>query len=324
MKSFSLGTLLMVLMCTTTAQSSFQISGQIAGMDSGAASLNYVAGRQARQIRSEIKNGKFVFNGTLPEPEYLNITIKTESGNREVGFFAGNENVYILIDTAHWDSPSVTGSLVEKEYESYRQLTKSVDERSGVLNKTGSALYLSGKLDDKSRDSLFRIHDQLDQEKRTLIAEFAKANPSSAVSAWAISIFYGYEPNLVELRPAYQSLSRQNQQGIYGKQIAEIIRAAEKTAIGSVAPDFTVNDLSGKPVSLHAYRGKFVLVDFWASWCGPCRAENPNVVRVYKKHHSDQFDILGVSLDINRELWLKAVKKDSLPWTQGSDLKAWE
>jgi peroxiredoxin len=222
------------------------------------------------------------------------------------------------------DSPNITDSVSGKEFELYKTETKLVDEKSAALNRMGSALYASGKLDEKTRDSLFRVRDQLDQEKRNIIADFARANPSSVVSAWAISKYYSFEPNLAELVPAYQGLSKENQQTIYGKQIAETIRAAEKTAIGNKAPDFTVADAFGKSISLHQYKGKFVLVDFWASWCGPCRAENPNVVRVYKKHHSDQFDILGVSLDNSRELWLKAIKKDGLEWKQGTDLKAWE
>jgi Thiol-disulfide isomerase and thioredoxins len=222
------------------------------------------------------------------------------------------------------DSPKITDSVSKKEYEEYKSLTKSVDERSADLNRIGSALYASGKLDEKKRDSLFRVRDLLDLEKRKIILDFSKANPASTVSAWAISIYYSFEPDLTELVPAYQALTKENQQSIYGKQISETIRAAEKTAVGNEAPDFTVADAFGKPVSLHQFKGKFVLVDFWASWCGPCRAENPNVVRAYKKYHSDQFDILGVSLDNSRELWIKAIKKDGLEWKQGSDLKAWD
>ncbi len=191
------------------------------------------------------------------------------------------------------------------------------------LNKTGTTLYLSGKLDERTKDSLFGVHDQLDQEKRSVIARFAKENSSSVISAWAINVFYGYEPILEQLLPAYHSLTSQNQQSLYGKQVAEIIQSTEKTAIGNTASDFTITDPLGKPISLHAYRGKYVLVDFWASWCGPCRVENPNVVNTYRNYHSDKFDILGVSLDNNKEQWLKAIQKDNLQWKQGSDLKAW-
>jgi thiol-disulfide isomerase/thioredoxin len=323
MKSLSLAAVCMIIVMTSLAQTTFTIKGRINGLNKGFARLSYIQNQRTRQVSAEIKNGHFVFSGSLTEPEFLQISFITENGNREIGFFAGNDQIVMLLDTANWNSPEITGSSSQKDYESYRQMTKSVDEKSNTLNKTGSALYVSGKLDEKTRDSLFRVHDQLDLERRMIIAAFAKDHPASPVSAWVINIYYGYEPNVAELLPVYHSLSKSNQQSLYGKQIAEIISSAEKTAIGFTAPDFMVSDPSGKQISLHGYRGKYVLVDFWASWCGPCRAENPNVVKAYGKYHSDKFDILGVSLDNNKEQWLKAIQKDNLLWKQGSDLKAW-
>jgi peroxiredoxin len=323
MKTLSLVAVCMIIVVTSFAQPLFKISGQIEGLNSGIAKLSYITGQETRQISTAINNGSFVFNGSLPEQEWLQISFSSETGNREISFFAGNDQVVLFLDTAHWDSPKITGSPSQKEFEGFQLTTKSVDEQSITLNRTGSALYSLGKLDERTRDSLFGVRDQLDQEKRSLIAGFAKENPSSAVSAWAISVFYGYEPHLEELLPAYRSLTDRNQQSLYGKQIAEIIQSTEKTAIGNTASDFTLTDPMGKLVSLHAYRGKYVLVDFWASWCGPCRAENPNVVNTYRNYHSDKFDILGVSLDNNNDQWLKAIQKDKLPWKQVSDLQAW-
>jgi peroxiredoxin len=104
----------------------------------------------------------------------------------------------------------------------------------------------------------------------------------------------------------------------------EILSCARATAIGQPAPEFTQITADGKPVALSSFKGKFTLVDFWASWCGPCRAENPNVVKAYGRYHSKGFAILGVSLDDKKEDWEAAIKKDKLPWTQVSDLKGWQ
>ena len=109
-----------------------------------------------------------------------------------------------------------------------------------------------------------------------------------------------------------------------GNYIAQLIAENKKNAIGSPMPDFTQTDTSGKPVSLSSFRGKFVLIDFWASWCGPCRKENPNVVSLYEKYHAEGFEIFGVSLDKTRAAWIKAIADDRLPWMQVSDLGYWK
>lgn len=133
-------------------------------------------------------------------------------------------------------------------------------------------------------------------------------------------------PNLVQRFP--------NHQGIIGvvTQFNEMIAAQNKPkptnanmpGVGSQAPDFTMNDTEGKPFKLSQLKGKYVLVDFWASWCGPCRGENPNIVAAYNQYKDKNFTILGVSLDDNKDKWLQAIKTDKLAWKQVSDLKGWE
>jgi peroxiredoxin len=122
----------------------------------------------------------------------------------------------------------------------------------------------------------------------------------------------------------YRGLDSSVRASYFGRKIKEVLSYAQATAIGQPAPEFAQNSVDGKPVALSSFKGKYTLVDFWASWCGPCREENPNVVKAYHRYHPKGFAILGVSLDAKKEDWEAAIKKDKLPWTQVSDLKGWQ
>ena len=106
-------------------------------------------------------------------------------------------------------------------------------------------------------------------------------------------------------------------------QLKKVVKASASMLPGAEAPDFTMNTPEDQPLSLKDLRGKVLLIDFWASWCGPCRRENPNVVKAYNKYHEKGFDVLGVSLDKDKKRWLDAIEKDGLIWHHVSDLKGW-
>jgi len=306
------------------AQNSFHLSGIIKGFSQGKAILSFDQGNTHREIAGYVRNEHFHFTGRLQEEQQISIRFSNDDFKRSISFFADNETIKLSFDTALLSRPKIDGSVPQKIFEDYLMRVDPIERKSELLNAYGKQLFLSGKITEPLKDSLFKVRDDLDKEKRILITAFAKVYPSSAVSAWAIASFFIYDPQLDELEPVYSSLSKKNQQSLYGKQIKGIIETAKKTTVGRTAPGFSINDPNSKLVSLSSYRGRYVLVDFWASWCGPCRAENPNLVAIYKKYHSDEFDIVGVSLDADKNAWLGAISHDALPWAQVSELKAWK
>lgn len=166
----------------------------------------------------------------------------------------------------------------------------------------------------------------LQTEQKEILKNFIQQNPQSFASLDAVRSFAGPFPNYYEVMPLLNSLAPAIQNTDNGRNYKLALEKLKVTSVGSVAPDFTQNDPAGKPVSLSSLRGKYILLDFWASWCGPCRQENPNVVKAYNQYKAKNFTVLGVSLDKpdGKQAWLQAIKDDGLTWNHISDLKFWK
>lgn len=172
------------------------------------------------------------------------------------------------------------------------------------------------------------LQDQFDDyrsQRNVKIDEFIKANPSSLVSAYVLYRFYSYRLSPEEIRSNVQLLDPALRQTPYVKVLEDLSNTLEVVAVGKRAPDFQLADTEGNTVTFSDHLGKgYVLLDFWASWCGPCRRENPNIVAAYHQFKDKGFDIFAVSLDRNRDRWLAAIEQDGLHWTNVSDLLFWD
>lgn len=285
-----------------------------------------------------IKDGRFAFTVPFKEPErymfFSQLEMKNKGGYSPYGIIVTEPaTIKIDADVENFSDSKVTGS---KENDLY----KSFVEKSGkAQQKVMDELYQNyGKefVMNRNPDTSSTRYKQLMQDYDTLsdtgqkeeiesLKQFVKANPKSFAAIYLLN-GYATTVDLSELENLYASLPPKYKNTKSGKSIISVINARKITAIGNTAPDFTQPDTSGNPVKLSDFRGKYVLVDFWASWCGPCRAENPNLVKTYNKYKEKGFRVLGISLDQpgKKTSWLAAIHKDGLTWTQVSDLKFWD
>jgi peroxiredoxin len=164
--------------------------------------------------------------------------------------------------------------------------------------------------------------DRLYKYEWEIRKQFVLAHPKSIVSLQEL-LNWTSDANYKEAKAIYDGLDPAIKKTEKAKEIEVRLANLEKVALGNPATDFTQKDIHGKDVSLSSYKGNYVLLEFWASWCGPCRAENPNLRAAYEKYKDKGLNILAVSLDDDSGKWKKAVEKDALPWAQVSDLKGW-
>lgn len=297
----------------------YKINGYLRGAEGVAVDLTKIVSSQQVSINAAIiKNGMFTMEGQAIE--YPTITYLVTPGKREQAvIFLENSEITL---SGHIDSLAkviVKGSKTQDEYLTFLAKVSPLREKYETRIKD----YQSAKNDnDNARISKYTKElSEISGKLLVVQKDFIKNNPGSFVVP---VIFYNIAGALTtqETDNILKSLNSEVAKTWEVLTIKERNIALKAVDVGKKAPDFTLNDMNGNPVSLSSKTGsKLLLIDFWASWCAPCRKENPNLVKVYKRFKEQGFEILGVSLDRTREEWAKAVTADSLIWTQVSDLQ---
>lgn len=310
----------------TIVNNSFTLKGQVQGADTG-----WVYFMKEDTINdkpfggqtdsAKITKGSFSFTGETEVPYKVTVGIKAVENRRPffspVMFIDRGETFITFSAKPLLSAFEAKGSYAQNLFNEFNTNYKKFLDSSNAL--FAAKMRLKKTAGNISADSLDRASEAVEHSTQSYFLEFAGKYPASIVSAYIINEylkFYKWDP-LVFYRLFTDSIKA----SYYGRQIELKAASFSRTNIGSVAPDFTIPDANGKPHNLRSLLSTYTLIDFWASWCKPCRAENPFLLKAFNQYKNKGFTIISVSMDNNRQDWLRAIKDDNLPWKQLSDIK---
>ncbi|WP_316844812.1 TlpA disulfide reductase family protein [Pedobacter psychrodurus] len=302
--------LLFLLVCSITAAAQeVNLKGKILGLKADKISLIRLNGKNLYEDTISVKNGEFYWSEHIKSPQKAMLRLPDygfvfyiEPGNIDVGGDVATNN--------YWVTGSTTDDQGKAFYSSLKKLTVKQDDLLTQLEKKAF------KERAPIRVNLLAIKKEINEKEHL----FLRSNPAPVLALSLIEtkgVLEGYDAGM-EL---FNDLSDSLKQSEEGKALAANFEVLKKSRLGSELPDFVQNSLNGKPVKFTSFRGSYLFIDFWASWCVACRAENPNVLSAYKRFKNKKFDVIGVSIDDNVEDWKRALTQDQMPWVMVSDLK---
>jgi peroxiredoxin len=309
------------LIVSCTSEPHYVVKGKIEGSDSIKFYLQKREAGKTVNIDSAVsKKGSFTLkSGKVEYPQLIQLV----AGNtrKRTSFYLENSEITVTGTIDSLFKATITGSKTQDEYQSFVDSNKPLsDKYSKIVIKYQAA----SQAGDTANTKLLEMEaDSVQTEMTNNQKSFVKNNPRSYVSP-SILANLSYEMEAPELETMINGLDTAIAALPQMVALKERVAVMKAVAVGQKAPDFTMSDVNGNPLALSSKIGsKLLLIDFWAAWCGPCRRENPNVVKVYNEFKKKGFDVFGVSLDQKKEDWIKAIADDKLTWTQVSDLQYW-
>ncbi len=282
------------------AEDGFLINGFIEGFPDGTVLKMLNGNTGVEESNSIVQKGKFSFTGKAPSPDFKVIGVNGQPPF--ITIYLDNSEVLINAKKDAFEKAEIKGSGSNNDFVAFTTVTKPYED----------LLMGKGRFESKFMD-----------EAAATIEKFVNEHTDSYISPLAIYRQNQITGDYKKLESLYNSLSTFVKASPVAAYLLQQIEQNKQAGYGKPLANFSQADTSGKEISLESFKGKYVLVDFWASWCGPCRAENPNVVNTYEKYKNKNFTVLGVSLDRAKQPWVEAIAADGLAWTQVSDLKFW-
>ncbi|WP_205573330.1 TlpA disulfide reductase family protein [Flavisolibacter nicotianae] len=300
---------------TATAKTAdgFTISGNVQGLADGEVKITTTQGEQVL-VKGAAKNGVFNLAGKVEEPGLYWLTMGKEQPQY---IFLENTAIKISGKQSDIKNIQIEGSQSHKDFLQFR---KAFDPLFANLNAISFQIQQAAE---EKKPALMQQYTTAITNMNKAVGEFIRERPASYVSVFLLSITKQINENVSELEERFNALNPSLKSSTVGKDLEGYISFAKIGSVGSEAPEFIQADVNDKPISLSSFRGKYVLLDFWASWCKPCRQENPNVVKAFNKFKGKNFTVFSVSLDQQKESWVRAIAADKLDWTHVSDLKFW-
>jgi peroxiredoxin len=317
--------------CTLQAQE-FKIEGSfVTDRSVKLIQLKYTTGKNDISDSTTLNNGRFNFKDKLTETTLATLIFRFELANGEKRprielkyFYIEPGNIEIDIkDSVKF--AKITGSKSQIAYEEFNKMLEPYTAKSMQITSVIMKNLREGNSTDSKKNA--SIYQAIEQEKKEKVyLPYVLQNPNSPIALALLRTYAGFDFEASKIEPIFESFPLSVQKSPSGLVFRENIETEKKTGIGAYALPFTQNDTIGKPVSLSSFKGKFVLLDFWASWCSPCRHENPNVVKAFHQFKDNNFTVLSVSLDRpdKHQAWMDAIHADGLTWTHVSDLKFWK